>query len=83
MGFPVGLGAKSIPVVYFFKCPKSFSVMRWMVKVLKLKIDFNFLAPTGAQGVTMSGHNMLKTSLEQSIFIFLGQRAFRKKSKGN
>ena len=41
-----------------------------------------FLAPTGAQGVTMCvcltvRHNMLKTSLEQSIFIFLGQRAIR------
>ena len=35
-----------------------------------------FLAPTGAHGVTMSvrlsvRHNMLKSSLELSIFIFL------------
>ena len=50
-------------------------------------VQFNhFLAPTGAQGVTMSvrlsvcpsvRHSMLKTSLEQSIFIFLGQRAIK------
>ena len=42
-----------------------------------------FLAPTGAQGVTMCvrpsvRHNMLKSSLELSIFIFLVHRALRK-----
>ena len=40
------------------------------------------LAPTETQGVTMSvcpsvRHNMLKASLEQLIFIFLGQRAIK------
>ena len=47
-----------------------------------------FLAPTGAQGVTMSvrpsvRHNMLRNSLEQSIFIFLGPRAIREHSESN
>ena len=39
-----------------------------------------FLAPIGAQGVTMSVC-LSSTSLEQSIFIFLGQRSIREHSE--
>ena len=48
----MGVGTNSMPVVSFFECPNSFSVMSWIVKVMKLEKDF--LAPTGAQGITLS-----------------------------
>ena len=49
-------------------------------------LEIQFLAPTGAQGVTLCvrlsvRHNMLKSSLEQLIFIFLDQRALGEHSE--
>ena len=45
-----------------------------------------FLAPTGAQGMLMCVCPSLRpaqSALEQSIFIFLGQRALREQAKSN
>ena len=43
-----------------------------------------FLAPTGAQGVTMSvRYAQVCLEREQLIFIFIGQRAFKEQSEHN